>query len=972
MLKYFILIFLFLGSLYGEISSNALYITHNQKFIYSANLDAGSVTKTSLKEKRVISEIVLGKDLRRIAFNQDETQYGVTDYIKNSVYIVNTSNNSVVKVIKTPSKPHAIIFDKKRGFYYITCFEANQIISINSKTYEVVQVMNTLETPRGLALTRDGRLLVSHALIGKVSIYKVNETLKPISLKPISIITLHATQNIKERVSQGVPRYLDDIEITPDGKEAWLVHLLWNFDHKFQFQSTIFPTISIIDLTPYHEKELIIKRKHLFKEINIKDKLNKTLIISNPWDLVFSPLGDKAFITLSGSEDLLVMDIKRSTSNKKRKSKQHRIRKKRAGSGSRAIQIYRHLPGSNPRAIAISKDGENLYVQNAMSLDLTKLNTGGNNPFSRVTIEDKVYVKLVKKDPLDKSMREGKRLFYLANSDKYKNSPMTGDFWMACASCHYEGFNGTNRFMFKDIKVNKYKDAVIGHRNLDGFFSKNALVDYIKVIKQTQGGFGVDNEKILEVDESNLTQEVKKMLLSLHTYVQAVENLPFMSTWLQLDDDKKTAHQSKWLNSASCKSCHPTIFKQWANSSHGTGMDHSYYEFQENIAAQKEGEAFRTFCRGCHMPQLLLTEQKESSYIFKDNMHEKDALSLQKALKEGEEVVESGTGCFFCHRINRAINAGGNADLSVNLKDRNRYFFETSSNQILQWLNKKSINANSKEHKDSYTNKKLYQDSLYCATCHNEFVPGTGSKINDNYGEWLASSYNNPKDKSQHKSCIDCHMKSDMEDIEGYLKGYSTVGGKTKKSLKTHYFTGANYYLAGFKSNRHKKLSIDLLKTATSLNATIEDNNLTIRVTNSNAGHMFPGGARREIWLEVTIKDKDENIIYKNGHMEKNRVPKGAREFKKVLGDKSGNPVGLHFWRYEKMIKDTRIPANGYKDEIFKIPSNILYPIKVQVRLLFRAFSPDLTNKVREAFPKRDIPYAQVIEINRLFQKFDK
>ncbi len=957
-------------NLLANTSSNALYITKNQDFIYSANLDGGSVTKTSLKKSEVVNENVLGEDLRRIAFTSDEKQYAVTDYGKNSVYIVDTKDNSLIKTIKTPSQPHGIIYDKEKKFYYVACFEDNKIIVINQKNLKIVQEVSTLETPRGLALTKDNRLLVSHALLGKISIYKLIENEKPIDSKPITVITLHETQNEKENISQGLPRYLDDIEITPNGKEAWLPHLLWNVDHKFQFQSTVFPTISIIDLTAYNEKELEIKRKHLFKEINILTNSNKTMIISNPWDLVFSPSGHKAFITLAGSEDLLVMDIKRSTQNKRRKSRQHRIRKKRAGSGARAVQIYRHLPGSNPRAMVISKDGEKLYVQNAMSLDMTKLDTGGKSTFSRVTIDKEVFVKLVKNDPLDKQMRKGKMLFNLGNSDKYKNNPMTGDFWMSCASCHFEGFNGTNRFILKDFKVNKFEDAVPGHRNLESFFSGDFVADYVRVIKQTQGGFGADNNEVIPiVDEKNPSDEVRELLTSLHKYVQAPENLPFMSTWIKLEDEKKKAHEEDWLNSASCKQCHPTIFKQWANSSHGTAMDHPYYEFQENLAAQAEGENFRAFCRGCHMPQLLLTGDNPSTYKLQNRMHEKDAMSLQEALKKGETPVEAGTSCFFCHRISKARNAGGNADLTVNLKDRDKYFFEKSSNKIMQWANQKSINANPKAHKDSYSNKDLYQDSLYCATCHNEFIPGTGSKINDNYGEWLASSFNNPSDKSKHRTCIDCHMKADISNIGTNVNGYSTQGGELKKDVRTHHFTGANDYLAGLRSDEHRKLSVDLLRIATILDAEVNDDKLTIRVTNDKAGHMFPGGARRQIWLEITVKDKYGSVVYQNGHLKGKDVPKDAREFKKVLGDKDGKPVGLHFWRYEKMIKDTRIPADGYRDEVFDLPLNINYPLQIEARLLFRAFSPKLTDKVRAAFPKRDIPYAQVIEINKLVKK---
>ena len=967
MLKLLILSILLIINLNAN-SSKALYITQNQMFIYSSNLDAGSVTKTSLKNKKIINELVLGGDLRRIAFSEDEKIYAVSDYENNLVYLIDTESNKVFKKIETPEKPFAIVYDKTNKMFYVSCFEDSKLIVIDPEEEKIIQEFKTLETPRGLALTNDGRLLLTHALLGKVSIYKVIKKEKPLDEKAITVISLHETQNEDEKVSQGLPRYLDDIEITPNGKEAWLPHMLWNIDHAFQFQSTIFPTISIIDLRPYNERELEIKRKHLFKEINVRDNLNKTLIISNPWDLVFSPSGNKAYISLAGSEDILVMDLKRSMQNTKRKSRQHRIRKKRAGSGARAVQILRNV-GSNPRALVISKDGNDLYVQNAMSLELTKLYTGGDGSFARLRIKEKTFVKLVKKDPLEKEMRKGKTLFNNANS-KSKNS-MTGDFWMACASCHYEGFNGTNRFILNDAVVDKYKDDVRGHRNLDSFFTRDFISDYVKIIQQTQGGYE-ESDDLKKVDGQNVSNEIRADLLALHKYVQAPENLPSMSTWLKVDDKKRTAHKDQWLNSASCKACHPVIFKQWANSSHGTGMDHSYYEFQEDIAAKKEGEGFRRFCRGCHVPQAILTGQDSLSYKLKDNMHEVDAKSLSDAFNKGETVIEAGTSCFLCHRINKVANAGGNSDFTVNLKDRKEYFFDSSSKGVKNWINNKSINANPDAHRASYTNKGLYQDSLYCATCHNEFIPGTGVKINDNYGEWLKSSFNNPKDPTKHRSCIDCHMNADISKIGQKVPGFSTVGGKRKDDVKTHHFTGANYYLAGLKSAEHKKLSIDLLRIATELNASIKDDKLTIRISNVMAGHNFPGGARRQIWLEVTLKDKYGAVVFKNGHMNGDEKPKNAREFKKVAGKKDGSPVGLHFWRQERMLKDTRIPADGYRDEVYKIPSSLQYPLTIQTRLMFRAFSKGLTNKVRAAYPTRDIPYAQVVQINSLTKTISK
>ncbi len=967
-MQYIIFLIFYCSFLFANLSSSALYIDKQQKYIYSANLDAGSISKVALLSGKLIKEIKLGSDIRRIAFNNDETIALATDYIENKIYIL--KNEKLKKTIKTFNKPHAVLYNKKNKVFYITIYEDNKLLVLDEKKLKIIQTIQIEQGPRGLAISEDSRLFVTHAFTGKVSIFKIEDK-GLISNKNSKIIRLHSTQDIDEKKSQGVPVYLDDIEITPNGKQAWIPHILWNFDHPFQFQSIVFPTVSILDITPNKEKELKEQRKHLFKEINIVDNLNRTRIISNPWDLAFSPNGHKAYVTLAGSEDLLVFDIKRSV-QRTNKGRQHRIRKKRVGSGAKAVEIYRHLPGKNPRALILDKSGKYLYIQNAMSLDMTQINTNGEENFSRVSLNKAVFSKLVKKDPLSKEIREGKTLFHLANSNRYKNNPITGDFWMSCSSCHFEGFNSSNRFLIEYSKVDKFKDAVRGHRNLDGYISKNYIADYIKIVQQTQGGFGVTTGFGLKAEDPyKPSLETKKMLEALQSYITLPENLPFLSTWLKLEDNKKTAHKQEWINSASCKNCHKEIFYQWANSSHGTTMEHPYYKFHEDFAAKAEGDEFRTFCRGCHMPQLLLTNNTKE-YTLKNRMKEKDAQFLVEALKKSKSVVEGGTSCFFCHRISKAENAGGNADLQVNLKDRNIYYFEKSSSSLAKWLNEKLINTNPKVHKQSYTNEQLYSSSLYCATCHNEFAPGTAAKINDNYNEWLNSSFNNPNEPKKNKTCIDCHMNSNIYNFDKKVQGYSTKNGSFKKNIRTHHFTGANYYLAQFRSEEHKKLSIDLLKTATKLEILKEKKFLNVRVHNIGAGHRFPGGARREIWLEVTIEDKNKNIVYTNGYLRDNKVPKDAKMFRKVLGLKDGQKAGLHFWRYEKMLEDTRIPADGYKDNFYTLPNELSYPITIKTRLLFRAFSPALTNKVREYFKTEDIPYAEVIEIQNAKKSFKK
>jgi DNA-binding beta-propeller fold protein YncE len=952
----------------ASVSSSAMYLSKDAKYIYSANLDGGSVTKIDAQTGKKIFEKILGTDIRRIAFNSDESIYGVTDYMKNKVIFLD-KNNQIIKEIKTKNRPHAILYDEKNKYFFVTVFEDNELLVIDDKEFKVINTIKTFKTPRGLALTDDGRVLVSHAMIGMVSIYDSR------SFARLKTITLNSTQNDDEFVSQGLPRLLDDIEIKPDGSEAWLPHVLWNFDHPFQFQSTIFPTISILSLKKGLEKELEQKRKHLFKSINIQDNANKTMIVSNPWDLAFSNDGAKAFVTLAGSEDVMVFNIDRSMGNAKKK--RHRKRGKRSGKGAKATQILRAYPNyTNPRAIITNPKNNNIYVQNASRLDMTLLDSGGSHPFARVTIKKDSFAKLVKDDPLSKGMREGKSLFNNGNTNSYKQTPMAGDFWMSCNSCHFEGFNFTNGFLFSDIKVDKSKNVIIGHDNIDGFISKAPLADYLRISRDTQGGMGADEKANLAlVDPLKMDAKVKSMMENLHTYVKAKENLRYLSNWIKLEDDVEKYHVEDWTNSAKCKSCHSDIFNQWADSNHKNLVGtNPYYMVLEDIAAKTEGEEFRKWCMGCHNPSAITTGITSKTTDTMDKFFESGAKTLINELKvHGNSKLEEGVSCVACHRITKIEDAGGNSAYTLNLTQRPKYALEDSKYEISQWLSEKFINSKPKKHLDSYM-KPVYKEPVYCASCHDEFSPGKGSKIVSTFKEWEKSKFNNPNDLSKHKTCIDCHMTYMKDDKFAPLKGRSTDGGKIKKDVKVHYFAGSNHFLSGLKNKEHEDQTLQLLRTSAELDVNIINNELKVGVTNVGAGHHLPTGVAdfRELWLDITVKDRDGKVIFESGKLKDDgNLAEDARPFMKVFGDKEGKPVGLLFWKYEKLLSDTRIPAGQRRVESYNISKskNLKYPLTAVVKLNFRIYPQWVTDAVKKKYPQ--LPNPPVVELEKIIKEFN-
>ncbi|MCW9035132.1 MAG: hypothetical protein OQJ97_12995 [Rhodospirillales bacterium] len=948
---------------FAATESSSLHLSQDGKTLYSANFDTGTVSLIERESGKRLAEIQVGGELRRIALDEKKNLLAVTDYTGGRVVFIDLATNRVEKEVVVGHRPFGIVYDPKNNIFWTALFEDHRLIGLNKKK-GIIHNIKVEETPRGLALLNDGRLLITHAMVGKVSLWDTRQK-KPILLKTI---VLHETQDPDEFVSQGVPRILDDIAVSPDENEAWLPHVLWNFDHPFQFQSTIFPSVSLLALDKGQERELIDRRKHLFKQINIIDTGNRTRIVSNPHDAAFSEDGKKVYVTLAGSEDLMVFDLLRRTEiTKKKKKRSNRRKGKLNQGGAKAMQIFRHIPGSNPRGLVVSR--QDIFVQNAMSLDLVKLNRGGEGPFSRVKLAKSEFSQLVEKDPIPAALRRGKTTFNSGNTDKSKQFPIAGDFWMSCQSCHVDGFNFTNGYLYNSTPTDIYKNAVIGHKDLSKMVAGDFVGDYLRIIQGTQGGMGHDPRD--GADKPNLDKPPKNIIAQmedLHTFVNSKGNLPLTSTWLRLDDERKVIHEKEWVNSAACAECHSDMFDQWADSLHRLmGDSNPYYKVVEEVAAQTEGEEFRKWCMGCHHPQGLLSGL--TATIEKGHMFEKGGKTLFEALEKNEPDLDEGTGCLFCHRITKLESAssskgGANASFTVNVKDREQYFFENNSNPILNWVGNQQINAKPEVHTKSYL-QPFYKDSELCSTCHNEFAPGSGSLIVDTYGEWEKSDYNNPSDPSKHRSCIDCHMHGDIKKIGQNIPGISTDGGRVKENVVTHQFTGANHHLVGLRNEKLAKMSIELLQSAAELSGRMEkDGQLAIRVRNIGAGHALPTGVAdfRQLWLDITVKDSTSKVVLEHGKMDdKGIVPEDARMFQKVFGDKNGKPVGLLFWRYEKMLKDTKIPANGHRDELFDLPSELNYPLQVDVKLMFRIYPQWVTDAVRKTYPELPNPQAVIM-----------
>src|SRR6185369_7930391 len=93
----------------------------------------------------------------------------------------------------------------------------------------------------------------------------------------------------------------------PGSGELWLPHLLLAVNTPqpdLDFQSTVFPTISLVD-----PKKMAMDKRLLFAPLDIPDAGGSfTDVISGPRAIAFTPDGKLALVANAASEDVMIFD----------------------------------------------------------------------------------------------------------------------------------------------------------------------------------------------------------------------------------------------------------------------------------------------------------------------------------------------------------------------------------------------------------------------------------------------------------------------------------------------------------------------------------------------------------------------------------------------------------------------------------------------------------------------------------------
>lgn len=383
-----------------------------------------------------------------------------------------------------------------------------------------------------------------------------------------------------------------------------------------------------------------------------------------------------------------------------------------------------------------------------------------------------------------------------------------------------------------------------------------------------------------------------------------------------------------------CSGCHGQIFEQWENSMHHLAHKDPVYSRLSQFLRQgltdageiKEAES----CVKCHTPVGYLTgfPQKVSDDLSKT-----------------PEIAKQGIQCDYCHSaetIKQMYNNGlvlkpGQGEDEPGIK------FGPFDDSVPDF------------HEAQYS--ELHKGSKICGTCHNVKHVAFGTDLETTYTEWENSPYNSGEPKNR-VDCQGCHMyqrpgiPATGSSARPENPGSATDYSNERPHIFTHYFVGANAVVPGkFGGQEKDQMAVERLKNAATVSvdtSQVNKKKLNITVTNTGAGHSIPTGVSdlRQVWLEITIQDKDNQTRFQAGVLNKKReLPRDTIIFRTVFGDEKGTEV-INLAKARQVLKDNRIKAKQSVVETINLPAIPEKDAVITVRLLYRSMSRKILNLI--------------------------
>lgn len=381
-----------------------------------------------------------------MAISPDGSTLYVTAQEGNKLLAVNTGNHKVEYSIEVGKKPHSVVLTKDGKTAYVSNQWSFNVFKIDLDKKQISDTLPTGYGPAGLAIDKDNKhLYVANTYSSDISIFDLdkNQEIRRLSAGKdptgISIAPDGKSVFVANRLSNKVPsRTTSKSEVTIISTKSQRVTYRDIFSSAtIQENVEVTPSGDLAIVTQVRPKNLIPTAQveqgwmmnHGIGIIELNNGHKKVQLLTDepnafyadPYDIVISRDGKRAYISNSGADVISVLDLD-AIRNLISNSTEEELEVFGNHLGMSSKFVAKRIPtGANPKGLLLSPDGKILYVAERLDDKIAIIDTKKLEKLESIDLGG----------PKMTVSRRGQQLFH--------NAGHTFQGQYSCLTCHPDG-----------------------------------------------------------------------------------------------------------------------------------------------------------------------------------------------------------------------------------------------------------------------------------------------------------------------------------------------------------------------------------------------------------------------------------------------------------------------------------------------------------------------------------------------------
>ena len=364
--------------------------------------EADALLVVDPEKHKVLNRIRVGDLPHSVLLSSDEQKAYVSNQWSDNVSVIDLTNSKVVDTLKTANGPAGLALSSDGQFLYVVNSYSSSISVIDLNTGEERKRLTSGNNPAGAQLSPDGKVI--YVTSRRAFIAPYGETLR----SEITVVN-DRTQRIDEHKNIESAHMMENVAFTPTG-DLVMVTLVR--------PKNLVPSIQVERGFMMSHGIAIIEQKKNGRVIQLLLD-EPDAYYSDPFDIVITPDGKKAFISSSGVDCVSVVDID-SVRALIAESTPEMLRNYSNNQGISSRFVIKRIPtGANPKGLALSPDGKRLYVAEQLEDRIAVINTESLETITTIDLGGPRKITVA---------RQGRRLF--------NNAGHTFQNQYSCYTCH--------------------------------------------------------------------------------------------------------------------------------------------------------------------------------------------------------------------------------------------------------------------------------------------------------------------------------------------------------------------------------------------------------------------------------------------------------------------------------------------------------------------------------------------------------